>query len=85
MRNNIADEHKAFFAVAAITVPAVWFIFGISMFIGLFLAAFLVLLVKEIEKDFWQMLGALIDKKILTLSVLVGGTLVVLAQYTNSV
>ena len=85
MKNNIPSEQKAFFATMAIMIPATWLLFGINKFVGVIIAWMLIGVVAAVKKEDWQTLGDLLDTRLLTLSVIVGGSLIVIAQYANSI
>lgn len=85
MKNSIPNEYKAFFAVMAIMVPGIWLLFGFNNIVGLVFAALLVASVAASNKQDWQGIGELLDDKIITVVVLISGSLIVAAQYVNSI
>lgn len=74
------SEHKAFVVFASVGIPLFMALWSVNHLIGFVFAALISLVAWNAKKQDWFELGELVDTKVLTFAVLIGGSLLIVAQ-----
>ena len=74
------DEHVGFFVVMAVLVPFVLVMLAVHWLLGTVATAIVLVTAYETKQQEWAQLGNMIDAQVITIAVLIGGTLLILEQ-----
>ena len=74
------DKHKGFFVFIALGIPCAMLALAVNILLGAIVSTVLLLAAKGTSHDTWADLGQMVDSRVLTVVVLIGGSLIVFAQ-----
>jgi len=74
------DAHVGFFVVMSVLFPLVLVLMAVHWILGAFGTGILLATAYKTDQQEWAQLGMIADTRIITVAVLIGGTLLILAQ-----